>query len=202
MPTARRNAMATRPSPHDPLDVIVDLSDVRQHEDTMRAICLDRSDVRRSDPVHDRYRRDVVANLAAWAGRLDGEPSPADRDHLSAMVLGTLRSQPTGSDAGVGVLDRRTLEELLVQPWWASIRAGAGGDDLAVPTTLDRVRPASAVQLVLRGYANTWLSSLLLEPGAGAPPGDVVARVHRMAGVPVTPPPLPAGARIGESSWP
>ena len=93
---ARRNALATRPSPHDPLDVIVDLSDVRHHEDTMRGVCRDRDDVRRSDPVHDRYRRDVVANLAAWAERLDGEPSPADRDHLAAMVLGTLRSEPVG----------------------------------------------------------------------------------------------------------
>ena len=199
---ARRNAMATRPSPHDPLDVVVDLSDVPHHEDTMRAMCLERTDVRRSDPVHERYRRDVVANLAAWADRLDGDPSPADRDHLSAMVLGTLRSQPTGSDVGVGVLDRRTLEELLVQPWWVAIRAGAGGDDLAVPTTLDRVRPASAAQLVLRGYANTWLSSLLLEPAGGGPPGDVVARVHRMAGVRVPPPPIPAGVPAGEASWP
>lgn len=200
---SRRNALATRPSPHDPLDVVVDLSDVRHHEDAMRAICLERSDVRRSDPVHERYRRDVVANLTAWADRLVGEPSPADRDHLAAMVLGTLRSQPTGSDVGVGVVDRRTLEEILVQPWWATIRASAGGDDLAVPTTLDRVHRPSAAQLVLRGYANTWLSSLLIDPaGAGLPPDDIVARVHRMAGVPAPPPPVATGVPTGEPSWP
>jgi hypothetical protein len=200
---ARRNALAARPGPHDPLDVIVDLSDVRHHEDTMRAICLDRADVRRSDPVHDRYRRDVVANLGAWAERLAGPPTPAERDHLAAMVLGTLRSQPTGSDAAVGVLDRRVLEEILVQPWWQAIRAGGGGDDLAVPTTLDRVRPARAAQLVLRGYANTWLSSLLLDAaGGGVPPPDAVARVRGMTGMPAAPAPVAASAPIGEPSWP
>jgi hypothetical protein len=132
-----------------------------------------------------------------------GEPTATERDHLAAMVLGTLRSQPTGSDAGVGVLDRRVLEEILVQPWWQAIRAGAGGDDLAVPTTLDRVRPARAAQLVLRGYANTWLSSLLLDAaGGGVAPADVVARVRRMTGLPPLPAPVAAGTPIGEPSWP
>jgi hypothetical protein len=116
------------------------------------------------------------------------------------MVLGTLRSEPTGSDIGEGVLDRRVLEELLVQPSWAAIRTGAGGDDLAVPTTLDRVRPASAAQLVLRGYANTWLSSLLLDASGGAPSPDVVDRVRRMAGLRASP--APTEAPLAEPSWP
>ncbi|MET0324983.1 MAG: hypothetical protein ABW219_07170 [Ilumatobacteraceae bacterium] len=186
----RRNALGLRPGPRDPLDVVVDLTDVPRHEDTVRRVCVDRDDVRRSDPVHDRYRQDLVASLAAWADQLQGAPSPSDSTQLSGFVLAALRGRPKGSDEGTGVLDRRTLEEVLVQPWWAAVRANAGGDDLAVPTTLSRVDRTSAAQLVLRGYANTWLSSLLLDShDAGAPPDDIVARVRAMAGLPAAPPP-------------
>jgi hypothetical protein len=54
-----------------------------------------------------------------------------------------------------------------------------------VRTTLDRVDRENAAELVLRGYANTWLSSLLIDSrnGGSAPPppaAHIVERVHRM----------------------
>lgn len=181
---ARRNALGTRPSVHDPLDIVVDLSGVSRHEDAMRALCLDRAEVRRSDAVHDQYRRDLLDHLAGWAEQVRGTPSSGDSTRLAELVLGALAARPLGSDIGVGVLDRRTLEEVLVQPWWGAIRAGAGGDDLAVPTTLGRVSGSDAAALVLRGYANTWLSSLLLDPdSADTAPDDIVARVRQLTGL-------------------
>jgi hypothetical protein len=56
---------------------------------------------------------------------------------------------------------------------------------LSVRTTLDRVDRTQASELLLRGYANTWLSSLLLDARGGAAPppaDDIVSRVHRMVG--------------------
>ncbi|MET0144332.1 MAG: hypothetical protein ABW328_06050 [Ilumatobacteraceae bacterium] len=181
---ARRDALGTRPGPHDPLDVVVDLSDVRRHEQAVRALCRDRAAVRRSDVVHDTYRRDLVEHLASWADHLDGTPDDADRHELTGLVLNALRGRPQGSDDAVGVVDRRSLEELVVHPAWVALRAATSPGDLTVPTTLDRVPRADAADLVLRGYANTWLSSLLIEPRDPAPPpADVVERVRRMAGV-------------------
>ena len=186
----RRNALGTRPGPHDPLDIVVDLSGTARHEETVRATCRDRDDVRASDAVHDRYRRDLVDRLIGWADDLDGEPSPDDHAELGGVVLSALRGRPRGSAEAVGVLDRRTLDELVARSWWPPLRASTGGDDLSVPTTLDRVRRERAAELVLRGYANTWLSSLLLDPRSNdGPPATIVERVHRMAGLAAARPP-------------
>ncbi len=181
---ARRAALGTRPGPEDPLDVVVDLADIAHHEDAVRALCRDRAAVRRSDAVHDAYRQDLVEHLTAWADGLDGAPGDVDRERLAGLVLSAVRGRPRGSDAAVGVLDRRTLEEIVVQPPWVALRAATTPGDLVVPTTLGRVPRADAVDLVLRGYANTWLSSLLIDPRhAVPPPVDVVDRVRRMAGI-------------------
>jgi hypothetical protein len=189
---ARRTALGTRPGPHDPLDIVVDLSCVDRHELSIRALCRERAEVQRSDAVHDRYRQDLVTNLAAWAEQLDGRPSADDNANLSGLVLSALRGRPRGSAEGVGIVDRRVLDDLLGQPWWAAVRASSGDDDLSVPTTLNRVERASASELVLRGYANTWLSSLLLGPddvGMTAPATEsIVSRVRRMVGLAALPP--------------
>ncbi len=72
-----------------------------------------------------------------------------------------------------------------------------------MPTTLDRVRRSSAAELVLRGYANTWLSSLLLDPNdANVAPHDIVARVHQMAGLPAAGQRRDAREPTGDRQWP
>ena len=186
---ARRNAAGTRPGPLDPLDVVVDLTSVRRHEVSIRALCRDRAQLRRSDPVHDRYHREVVEHLAAWAATVDGDPSPADSTRLSALVRDALGDRPEGSAEGIGLLDVEILDDLDAQGWWATLRSHTGPENLAVRTTLDRVDRENAAELVLRGYANTWLSSLLIDSrnGGSAPPppaAHIVERVHRMVGQP------------------
>jgi hypothetical protein len=185
---ARRTASGTRPGPLDPLDVVVDLTSVRRHEASIRALCRDRAVLRRSDPVHDTYHREVVERLAGWAADLDHDPTVDDGARLSAMVLDALGNRPEGSADAPGLLDIEILEDLDGQGWWTTLRASTGPENLTVRTTLDRVDRENASELVLRGYANTWLSSLLIDARGGgvAPPppaADIVARVHRMVGV-------------------
>ena len=196
----RRNALGTRPSPHDPLDVVVDLSGVSRHEETSGR-SAGPAEVRRSDPVHDQSSP-LVAKLCAWAEHVE-----ARRRRRTATAFpgwSSARARPArGSDEGVGVLDRRTLEEILVQPVVGSDPRQRRPRDLAVPTTLDRVRRSSAAELVLRGYANTWLSSLLLDPyDANVAPHDIVARVHQMAGLPAAGQRRDTREPTGDRQWP
>jgi hypothetical protein len=184
---ARRNAAGTRPGPLDPLDIVVDLASVRRHEVSIRALCRDRDQLRRSDPVHDRYHRDVVEHLAAWAASVAGGPSATDSARLTALVHDALADRPEGTPEGIGLLDVEILDDLDAQGWWTTLRSHTGPENLTVRTTLDRVDRDNAAELVLRGYANTWLSSMLVDSRGGGstpppPAADIVARVHRMVG--------------------
>jgi hypothetical protein len=179
----RRNAAGTRPGPLDPLEVVVDLSSVRQHEAAVGSLCRERA-----DPGEERRRQVVVSRLESWAADVGGNPSPADNARLSELVLDALRSPTNGPDDDPCVLDLDVVEDLVAEPWWTTLRSHSGPDDLTLRTTLDRVEREHASELILRGYANTWLSSLLIDArdGGAAPPppaADIVDRVHRMVGL-------------------
>ena len=175
---ARRNASGTRPGPLDPLEVVVDLTSVRRHEAAVGSLCRDRAG--RADPV------DLVGRLESWAAEVRGAPSVADNTRLAELVLRALAAEPTGACDDVGVLTFEVVESLVTEQWWTTLRSSTGPETLSVRTTLDRVDRTQASELLLRGYANTWLSSLLLDPRGGAAPpppaGDIVPRVHRMVG--------------------
>ena len=155
---ARRNASGTRPGPLDPLEVVVDLTSVRRHEAAVGSLCRDRAG--RADPV------DLVGRLESWAAEVRGAPSVADNTRLAELVLGALAAEPTGACDDVGMLTFDVVESLVTEQWWTTLRSSTGPETLSVRTTLDRVDRTQASELLLRGYANTWLSSLLLDAAA------------------------------------
>ena len=66
------------------------------------------------------------------------------------------------------MLTFEVVESLVTEQWWTTLRSSTGPETLSVRTTLDRVDRTQASELLLRGYANTWLSSLLLDAATAA----------------------------------
>jgi hypothetical protein len=71
------------------------------------------------------------------------------------------------------------LDHLEDEPWWRELVAADGGRDLRVRTTLGHVSRRDAAALVRRGYANTWLASLVIQPQRTdeQPGADVAVRL-------------------------
>jgi len=70
--------------------------------------------------------------------------------------------QPHPKFSRVGVLDYDAVDDLTATRGWKALETLARGD-VDCPTTLGRVSPEMAKRLVVRGYLNTWLTTLLLK---------------------------------------
>ena len=86
---------------------------------------------------------------------------------------------------------RATFVELIASHGWAKLVANDGeGKELRTKTTLAKVARADARLLLLRGYVNTWVASLVVDPeftgdefdGARISATDFLVRLDKIAG--------------------
>ena len=136
------------------------------------------------EPRLEAINRRVVS-WAAARGRSDEPPDIVVAD-MRPIDHAQCNIRALGIDVG--------LDLLVAQPWWQALVAGDDRLDVRTPTKLDRVGRADAHTLICRGYANTWLASLLIHPldEHGVLPGEGV--VDRLAAISGARPPSRPGS--------
>src|SRR5262249_20326745 len=110
---------------------------------------------------------------------------PQEASALAETLARKLLHDPYGSSIGVrGMVDEHILD-------W--VRAGVdetlGGSEInATSTTLGRLSPEIALRLLLRGYVNTFVESIFLEPlkdnGEAEPLRSIEQRFKQLIPVP------------------
>jgi hypothetical protein len=124
------------------------------------------------EPRVDSILRDLERRMRYPAMEAQSEPP---------TVVADMRPIAASVDAlsHLGV----SLEQLTATPWWGALADADPSGAIRTRTTLSRVNAEEAKVLLLRGYANAWLASLLLrnfdERELDRPHvSDVLARLH------------------------
>jgi hypothetical protein len=123
------------------------------------------------EPRVDSINRDLQRRARTLtAPDPDGDPLTvvADMRPISSMRLAMAKlahQTPTPTDGrGRPDIGAKELEDLENRPWWKSLAAIDTDEEIHVGTNFTRVKRDEAMLLLVRGYANTWLASLLVKP--------------------------------------
>jgi hypothetical protein len=153
----RRQWTGSRPELVDPLDLVVDLSEVNVSKLFYGAYARGEEEIRKSDPIVKGWERDLV-DRARETLKSSGKSAGSDLDYL----LGA--PEPQGSPSAAGFADLDQWRYLTNSTAWQRALACHGPGPLSVPTTLDRIDPEMARRLIARCYLNTYLASMYLSP--------------------------------------
>lgn len=152
----RRLWSGRRPDLWDPLDLVVDLSEVATTERRYGSYTWGESEIRGSDEGVKKWERDVLVRVRVAAEHA----SASDETDWVEYLLGP--PEPQGSRRAAGLADFDEWNRLTESEAWQRATAHHRPGRLAVPTTLGRIDAELARRLVARGYLNTYLASMYL----------------------------------------
>jgi predicted acylesterase/phospholipase RssA len=154
----RRLWNGRRPDLWDPLDLVVDLSEVAVTNRFYGSLTWGEPEIRGSDYAVGKWERDLLGRARVALGHFK---TSLDTDWLG-FLLGP--PEPEGSYPAPGLADGDQWDLLTHSAAWQRAIACHGPGRLSVPTTLDRIDPEMARRLIARGYLNTYLVSMYLGP--------------------------------------
>lgn len=146
----------------EPLEVVADLSPISRNMVSKMALTQHRDHIRRLDPGVRKWEEDILHEVGQWGQSLDlrSAPTPEDARVLAETVAKKLSDRPFGKTATAGMVDYDSWDQLS-----QSVDEALGGSEIdATPTTLGRLPPEAALRLLVRGYVNTFVESMFLEP--------------------------------------
>jgi hypothetical protein len=146
----------------DPLDMVADLSPASRNMVSKMVLTQHRDHIRRLDPAVRKWEEDILHEVEQWGRDLDlrSAPTPEDARALAETVGKKLSIKPLGKTETAGMADYDSWDQLS-----QNVDEALGGSETdATPTTLGRLPPEAALRLLVRGYFNTFVESMFLEP--------------------------------------
>lgn len=100
-------------------------------------------------------------DLAQWARAPEGRRS---NKGIRVAAVADMRPIASATEALADLKVDVGLTSLVSLPWWRDLVGNADAGEILTKTKLTRVRSDEKRRLVLRGYANAWLASMLIQP--------------------------------------